>query len=396
MGKIVGVLGKNNLFGVYVNPSEGLEVVIDNCRSAKELGILRKKIPGLIGPILHDGGNATTISNIISGYSHRITRRIIELVLKENELPEVPFAFVSIGSAGREELALNSDQDNAIIFGEHPIISNEELQQRFLGLGEKICADLDESGLPLCNGGYMDSNPKWCQPLSVWKAYFVDWIVNAEPENILNITVFFDLRIIYGDQHLFDELEESIFEALKGRTAFFYFLAQTANSFKPSINVFGNLITERMGKHSETIDIKNPLASVNMFAGIFALHNDIRVKGTIERVNALRAIEVFSQVTADEVAFHFNFLMQQRLMHQLSQVNNKKSVNNHIIIKKLTEMELMIPKKVFSQMNGYHDSLSATFMSGFKGFCQSSGFCFVATCRHAKCERLGFLSSEKQ
>ncbi|KAF0130331.1 MAG: Uncharacterized protein FD155_1631 [Bacteroidetes bacterium] len=365
--KIVGVLDKNNLFGVYINPSEGLDAAIDNCGNAKELGIIRKQIPGLIRPVLHDVGNATTVSSIISGYNDRITRRIIELVLKENGLPEVPFAFVTIGSAGREELAFNSDQDNALIFGEHPDISNEDLQQRFLGIGEKICASLDESGLPLCNGGYMASNPKWCQPLGVWKDYFVDWIVNAEPENILNITVFFDLRLVYGDQQLFDELEASVFEALKGRTAFFYFLAQTANSFKPPINVFGNLITESMGKHSETIDIKNALASVNMFARIFALHNDIRVKGTIERVNALRALEVFSQVTADEVVFHFNFLLQQRLKHQLSQVIRQTPINNHIIIKKLTEMELMILKKVFAQMNGYHDSLSATFMSSYKG-----------------------------
>ncbi len=367
MGKIVGVLDKNNLFGVYINPSEGLDAAIDNCGNARELGIIRKQIPNLIRPVLQDMGNANTVSSIISGYNDRITRRIVELVLKESGLPEVPFAFVAIGSAGREELALNSDQDNAIIFGEHPDISSDELQKRFLAIGEKICASLDETGLPLCNGGYMASNPKWCQPLGVWKDYFADWIVNAEPENILNITVFFDLRIVYGNQQLFDELEASVFEALKGRTAFFYFLAQTANAFKPPINVFGNLITESMGKHSETIDIKNALASVNMFARIFALHNDIRAKSTIERVNALRALEVFSQVTADEVEFHFNFLMQQRLKHQLLQISGKSSVNNHIIIKKLTEMELMILKKVFSQMNGYHDSLSATFMSSYKG-----------------------------
>ncbi len=367
LGKTIGVLDKSHLFGVYIRPSESLEAAIDACGTAGELSTIRKQIPGLIRNSFQDVGNATVLSTIISKLNDRITRRIIELVLKENELPEVPFAFVSIGSAGREELTLSSDQDNAIVFGQHPVISADELQQQFLVLGEKICTALDESGLPSCNGGYMASNPKWCQSLKVWKEYFNDWIVNAEPENLLNITVFFDSRIVYGDQSLFDELEDFVFEALKGRTAFFYFLAQTANSFRPPLNVFGNLITESLGKHQETIDIKNPLASVNMFARIFALHNDIRAKGTLERVNALRSLGVFSTATAEEVAYHFNFLTHQRLKHQLAQLSHKTLVNNHLETRKLSEIEMMILKKVFTQMNGYHDSLSATFMSSYKG-----------------------------
>ncbi len=366
-GKIIGVLDKNKLFGVAINPAENLEAAIKACGNAAELSQIRKQIPALISASIHEMMNANTLTSVISRINDRITHRVIELVLSETELPEVPFAFIHIGSAAREELSLNSDQDNAIIFGKHPEMTDEVVQQAFLNLGEKICAALQESGLPLCSGGYMASNPKWCQPLDVWKDYFMDWIVNAEAENLLHITVFFDAGFVYGNQQLFDELEDTVYEALKGRTAFFYFLAQTANAFKPPVNVFGNLMTESQGKHEETLDIKNPLASVIMFARIFALNNNIKAKNTLDRVNALRAADIFSQTTADEVSFQFNFLMQQRLKHQLWQINQRKSVNNHIIINKLSDIELMVLKKVFSQMNGYHDKLSATFMSAYKG-----------------------------
>jgi signal-transduction protein with cAMP-binding, CBS, and nucleotidyltransferase domain/PAS domain-containing protein len=366
-GEMLGVLDKNKLFGLYFDPSEALTKAIENSSGISGLIRFRDKIPFLVRPLLSESGSIQTICKMISKFNDSITRRIIETAISELGQPPVPFAFVTLGGAGREELAFNSDQDNAIIFAESETISNEKLQEYFLTLSARICKHLDTSGLPLCQGNYMASNPKWCQPLSVWKNYFSDWISKAEPENILDISVFFDLRNVYGNQDLFNNLEDHIFEQLHGKSAFFYFLAQSVAGFKPPVNVFGNLVTESTGKHSDAIDIKHSIASVIMFARTFALYNKVRSKSTVERVHALRAMDVFSQATADEVSFHYNFLMQLRLKLQISQIAKRKEITNFIVPRKMTEMEQVILKKVFSQMSSYQERLSASFMSAFKG-----------------------------
>lgn len=366
-GEPVGTIDRNKLFGVYINPVETITETIGNSANIPELKLIRERLPGLIRPLLNETGSALTLSKMISKFNDGITEKIIKNAIRELGQPPVPFAFISIGSAGREELVFNSDQDNAVIYEDNNAIPAETLQKYFLALSEKICRNLDETGLPLCKGGYMANNPKWCQPLGVWKDYFSDWIINAEPENILNISVFFDLRLVYGDNNLYKKLEDFVFDSLKGRTAFFYFLAQSVIGFKPPLNVFGNIVTETSKKNIEIVDVKSCLAPVVMFARIYSLHNNIRLKGTTERINALRTLNVLSPSTRDEVIFHFNYLMQQRMKQQITQIRKKTEISNEIIPKKMTEMEQLILKKVFSQMNSYQEKLSAEFMSAYKG-----------------------------
>lgn len=366
-GKLIGVLEKKMILGKYINFEELLSELINELKNPTELLLIRKQLPQFIKPLINELGNVEIVTKIISKFNDRITRIIIDYSIKEQGEPPVNFAFITLGSAGREELVFNSDQDNAIIY-ENPIDENSEnVQKYFLELANKINKQLDLTGLPTCPGDYMASNIKWCQPLSVWKDYFNDWIVNAEPLNIMNISVFFDARKVYGDTSLFEELENYIYEILKGRTAFFYFLAQAATNFKPPLNLFGNIVTESSGKNIETIDLKNSIAQIVMFTRTYALYQGIREKGTIQRLNALKEKETLSEQTITEVSYHYNFLMHKRLENQITQIQSNSELNNYINPKKNSELEQMILKKVFTQMNSYQEKLSAEFMSAYKG-----------------------------
>ncbi len=367
MDEIAGVLEKKDLFGVYLDPAEVLYAAIEKSNENNDLGFYRKEIPFLIKTMLNEVVNAQSLTRTISMFSDAISRKIIQNAINELGEPPVPFVFIVIGSEGREEPVFNSDQDNAIIFRDDPSIPLEIQYDYFNRLAAKVCRNLDETGLPLCKGNFMADNSKWCQPISIWKEYFNDWIVNSDPQNILNISVFFDLRMIFGKHELFKELEEHVFHELQGRSAFFYMLAQSLLAFKPPINVFGNIVTETSGKSLETIDIKHSLAPVIMFARIYALHNSIRTKGTVERMNMLKNLKVLSPETCDELIFHFNFLMLLRIRHQIRQIDLKAEISNYLEPKKLSEMEQLILRKVFSQINSYQDNLSASFMGGQLG-----------------------------
>jgi len=365
-GELTGVIDKEGLYEVFLRSPDGIHAAVKHFSDIPGLVRTRQKVPYIIKPVLKVTGSANISNNIISEFNDEITIRIIDDVIKEIGEPPVSFAFISIGSAGRKELSFNSDQDNAVIFEESDDISSEDLQNYFLNLGEKVCKRLDETGLPLCQGGYMASNKEWCQPLNKWKAYFNEWIENAEPENILNISVFFDFRLIYGKQSLFNELEDHVFNVLQGRSAFFYFLARSASRFKPPVNVFGNIVTETSSDNEEVINIKNYIAQIVMFVRIYALHNNIRSMETVERIKSLMSLGILNYATSEEVLFHYNYLMHLLLKNQIEQINSGSKVTNSISIKKLTEMEQTILKKVFTQMNAYQEKLSATFMSSYK------------------------------
>jgi len=365
--EITGVLRKKDILGVCINPEDLVSKIIENYASVSEILQLRNKLPILVKPLLNEIGNISTISKIITVFNDKIAQKIIQNTIKELGQPPVSFAFLTFGSQGRDEFAFNSDQDNAIIYNDIENEDKEKVETYFKELSNRVCKYLANSGLPLCVGGYMANNPKWCQPLKVWKNYFTDWIVNAEPENILNFSVLFDIKIVFGDEKLFYDLENYIYEILQGRTAFFYFLAQTSTAFKTPLNIFGNIITETTGNKIEAIDIKSSIAQIVAFARVFALYNNIRNKNTNERINILKTKEVLSQTTYEEIIFHYNYLMQLRIKNQIEQITNNKEVTNYLLPKKLTEMQQIILKKVFSQMSSYQEKLSATFMSSYKG-----------------------------
>ncbi|HBG24541.1 MAG: hypothetical protein A2266_08780 [Bacteroidetes bacterium RIFOXYA12_FULL_40_10] len=365
-GDTTGVVEKRTLFGFFSNSPNYILESISQSNTVKELAQIRKKIPLLVKPLSDGMSSAHTINRMVSRFNDAITQKIITSAVKELGEPPVPFAFISLGSEGREELVFNSDQDNALLYADDPAVPKEKTDIYFAALSTKICNNLHDSGLELCSGGYMASNPKWCSPLSIWKGYFEEWIVNAEPGNIMNISVFFDLRYIYGDKDLYLKLEDYIYQVLEGRSAFFYFLAQSVSSFKPPVNIFGAIVSDTSRKSSEMLEIKRALSAVVMFARIYALHNNIREKGTIERVSALHSAGILSKETADEVKYHFNYLMNLRINHQIDQIFRGELPDNNIPPKSLNEMASFILKKVFTQMNHYNEILTATFMSSYK------------------------------
>ncbi|HBX52799.1 MAG TPA: hypothetical protein DEH02_17170 [Bacteroidales bacterium] len=364
-GDYTGVFKTIDVISLYSDVKGHILKLINSTIPVSEFKKIREKIPFLIRPMLNETGNAVIAGRLISILNDAITEKIINISLSELGASPAEFCFFTFGSSGREEFSLISDQDNALIYQDSSE-NQEQHKKYFTALSEKICNYLSDSGLPLCKGGYMAKNPDWCQPLSVWKNYFTDWIVNAEPQNILNISVFFDLRMVFGTSSLFMELEDFVFSALHGRSTFFYHLAQSVATFKPPLNVFGNIVSDAQGKNSDSLDIKNCLTPTIMFTRIYALQNQVRKTNTAERINELAMKEVFDKTTVEELLFHYNYLMQLRLKHQVSQSMSNTEPDNFILLKKLSDMEQVILKKVFSQINAYQAKLNASFMSSYK------------------------------
>lgn len=367
VGNSEKILGKINAENLLQISGSFMNLMIQNIEKSitiEQLGSLRKKYYQYIVALLKNTSDATTASIAMSTLNDAITKKIVEISISENGQAPVEFSFFTFGSAGRKELSFSSDQDNAFIYAESDKYTQSELQKYFNGLSEKICKYLHLSGLQECSGGYMASNPKWCQPLNVWKNYFFDWICNSDPKSILNVSVFFDLRNLYGSQQLFESMRNYIAEELSGKTAFFFNLAQTVHAFKPPVNLFGNIVSE---PNSDKLDIKNCISTVTAFVRVYALSSGIEYIETLNRIKALKEKGIFSEATSSETEYHFRFLHSLRAKHQAEQYLHHLECDNYISIKKLTEIDQTIIKKIFSQMNSYQQKLSASFMSSYKG-----------------------------
>jgi CBS domain-containing protein len=338
---------------------------ISETDSIEEVIGKQNQLPGLIRSMISGGAKVRNVTWLITTFSDAILKKLVSFAVEELGPPPTDFAFVILGSAGRKEQTLKTDQDNAVIFkdvAEGSRKSKEEVNKYFLELGEKVCIWLDQAGYDLCTGDIMAKNPKWCQPLSVWKKYFSDWIHAAEPEDLLHSSIFFDFRFAYGDSGIVDNLSKYLFDSLIGWSGFFRHMTENTLYFKPPIGFFGNFIVETKGKHRKCLDIKYAMTPVVDFARIYALKNNIRETNTQERLYQLYLKKVLSRQEYNEIEQGYSYMMQLRFVRQIASVLEEDTKpDNYINPKKLSSIERKMLKEAFKRVEKIQTKLSFEF-----------------------------------
>lgn len=324
---------------------------INKAVSYEEISKKQKQLPQSISTLINEGAKAQNINNFVTAITDAILEKLIKFTIAEIGQPPVKFAFMVMGSEGRKEQTLKTDQDNAIIFED---VNEEELESvnaYFLKLGEHVCNMLDKTGYDLCKGDIMAKNPKWCQPVSIWKKYFKEWIYNASSDALLQISIFFDFRFGYGDISLVNELKEYLFDVLGNGKGFFKYMAANTTHFRVPIGFFGNFIVESKGKFKNTFDIKKPMMLVVDFARIYALQNKISATNTMERLELLYKKNVISESDYNDISHSYSYMMNLRFINQIDGIINEGGEpNNNINPKKLSRIEQQTLKEIFKKI----------------------------------------------
>jgi PAS domain S-box-containing protein len=311
-----------------------------------------QKLNMLIKAVIDSGAGVYSITRIITIISDTIAKRLVEIAIEDIGPPPVEFVFMALGSEGREEQTLVTDQDNALVYEDVNEEKQEETHKYFLRLGEIICNNLNSVGYKFCKGNVMAKNPKWCQPISEWKKYFTDWVTTANPQNLLDVNIFFDFRPVYGNEKLTEQLKNHLRHITAGYNSFFVYLAQNALQFKSPANLF---------KAGELFDIKLTLLPIVDMIRVYALKNKIYTGNTTERINQLYEKNIFSRTSSNELLHIYNFLMQVRFKHQSKMFSENLPSDNNINPKLLTELEQTIFKKIFTQIENFQSKLSLDF-----------------------------------
>ena len=348
--KVTGVVTNSDLLNAQGQSPFFFLREISEAGTREEIMNKHAKLPPIIKNLIYSGAKAKNVNKLITTISDAILHKLIAFAIDELGQPPVRFIFMILGSEGRQEQTLKTDQDNAIIFEDVPKESEKQVRDYFLKFGEKVCAWLDEAGYTFCEGGIMAKNPKWCQPLSVWKEYFSEWISAAEAEDLLQASIFFDFRGAYGDMTLIDSLRGCLFGSVGRRKGFLRHLTENALHFRPPIGFFRNFVVESKGEHRNKFDIKRAMVPIVDFARIYALQNRIKETNTLERLRQLHKRDIMNEKDYGDLKQAYGFLMQLRIVRQVTAVIEENGKpDNYINPKKLSRLEQTMLKEVFKR-----------------------------------------------
>jgi CBS domain-containing protein len=361
--QIIGVLSNRELIAAQGQSPLFLLREISRAETLDEIVAQHRRLPGIVKGLISSGATARNINRVITTVSDVILKKIMEIVLQEMAPPPTSFAFMIMGSEGRGEQTLKTDQDNAIVFEDVSDAELPEVSQYFMELGQRVCTLLDQAGYAFCEGDIMAQNPNWCQPLSVWMKYFLQWIHAAEGEDLLQASIFFDFRHGYGDVELVESLRDHLHGAIGRWTGFLRYMTENALHFKPPLGFFRNFVVESKGKHRDALDIKSAMTPIVDFARIYALKHGIQATNTFERLNQLFIQRVLTREEYEEMEKAYSFLMQLRFVRQVTaSIEQKVPPDNFINPKRMTRIEQTMLKEIFKRIEKFQAKMNFEFI----------------------------------
>jgi CBS domain-containing protein len=258
---------------------------------------------------------AGLLTGVMSALNDRLARRLIELVKRRHRLPAAGWCWLSMGSEGRGEQTFVTDQDNGLLFSASDDGEAQALRPLFLAMAQEVNSALAACGFPLCAGGIMAGNERWCLSVQEWQQHFSAWVLTPEPEALLNATIFFDFRALYGDESLATGLRQHLQRLAPQAGGFLHMLAAQAVAIEPPLGRVRDFVVEE-GQGAK-VDLKKYGARLFVDAArVLALAAGVAPVGTVAR---LRQAGPLMAMTAEDVAasaFAFQLLQRHRLLDQ--------------------------------------------------------------------------------
>lgn len=338
-GRLSGIVTDTDILRLQAHSPHQLVLDIEKAAHLDDLKTLHARIQALVAHLAGTGIPIRDLVRLIAHLNDQIVLRLIALLRAQwfDDIAEDSFAFLVLGSEGRGEQTLATDQDNAIVYADDLAPAQiKRLEEFSLALIDGLIA----IGVPACKGGIMAKNAEWRRSLGEWKKQIGRWMSTPTPENILACSTFIDLRTVFGAPVFEEELKHQIYALSDSNNLFLLRMVEGGLRFAPPLGWFGKIKTESSGEHSGELEIKK--------AGIFAITDGIKalaVQGkmlggsTLQRLEALRAAGVLREIDAAALDEGFRFLVLMRLRSQLQDIAEGREPDNYIRLDRLNVME---------------------------------------------------------
>ena len=348
-------------------PAYGASVItreISRASSVDGVAAARERLPALVAALLDCGSRSRNVTRVVTSVSDAVTQRLVELAVESLGPPPIPFCFIVLGSEGREEQTLVTDQDNAIIHEDVPAHGAAAAKEYFGRLGTMVCDWLEQAGYRYCPGNFMAKNPAWCKPLEAWKENFARWIMKPEPQDLMEFAIFFDLRPVYGARELATDLRRSIQEMMQECPAFFPQFARSCVQHKPPATGLLAKLVSGGGEQSRQLNMKDAMMPIVSFARLYALRHGLAETNTVDRLDGLAERQVLTPTSHEEVVLAYDHLMQLRLKSHAAAIRDHAPPVNTIPLKTLTPLEQAMMRETFTHVATIQKKINYDFLGG--------------------------------
>ena len=331
-------------------------------QSIEELASLSEQVKDSFVRLVNEDANSHMVGSAMSVIGRSFKQRSIELAEEELGEPPVPYCFVALGSMGRDEQLLVTDQDNAIILDNTYV--KDEHDAYFAELAKRVCDGLDKCGYTYCTGDIMATNPEWRMTRTEWEECFADWIDNPNPKALLNASIFFDLDGVYGRLKWAEQLNGFIIRRARKNNRFLACLARNAMNRTPPLGFFKDFVMEKDGQHKNSINLKRrgtaPLADL---IRVHALAVGSRSKNSFERLDDVHEAGILPKGKARDLRDALEFISMVRIRHQAYDVENQTEPDNNIEPENLSDFERRNLKDAFQILSNAQNFLKFRYQA---------------------------------
>ena len=345
--EIVGILDQISLSSFFATNTFAVSNQIINAETLEELKEASLSFIKIIKSLNAKGVKIEFISKLINQLNKKLLDKLYKLLAPKELLGKS--CLVVMGSEGRAEQILRTDQDNALIISDDCTISEENLRE-FTYLFTETLVDF---GFPRCEGNIMVSNPYWTRTMSDFKEIIYKWVNEPSGDNFMNIAIFYDALCVSGDIDMIKELKNYLFKISSNSQSFYTNFAKIINSFDVPLGFFdGFVFNSKDEKHKDEIDIKRGGIFI-IVQGIRSLSIQHRVlnTNTIKRINSLKELKILDEESAKELIMAFNIITSLKLKASLEKLDKKEKIDNFVNPNRLTIMEKDLLKESFKIVN---------------------------------------------
>ena len=361
-GRLIGVVSERDLFSLQRLGLGEITTEIRLAGTIELLADLAAEIRKLARLLVEEGVAPEQLTLFVSVLNDRLCQRVIEIERKNHQWEGISWCWLAFGSEGRFEQTFSTDQDNGILFSAHEQARPDAVRAHLLPFAKSVNEALDVCGFPLCKGLVMASNPKLCLSLEEWQAKMKGWLESPQPKALLDASICFDFRPLYGDATLAAALREWVLARTQANPRFLRLMAENALQCKPPLGMLRDFTTEDAPNAPHSINLK--LYGVRPFvdaARIYALAHALPHTNTGDRLRAARTGTGMGAAETEAVVEAFFVIQRLRLRNQAALQSLADDAANRIDPSRLNGFEQYILKGAFRQARTLQSRLALDY-----------------------------------
>lgn len=360
-GTLRGIITASDILHQHSINTVALASTIRRCQDVEAVLEACKQLPELQTQLLNSGLSADQLTRAFSTVVDSLGQRLLQLAEARLGPPPVPYAWLVCGSQARREQTSLSDQDNALLIADS---MEPEHDAYFAELAAFVSDALARCGFAYCPGEVMATSRQWRQPLRTWRRYFEEWINNPEPKALMHSSIFFDMRVLFGDHSLYQSLQETTLQQCRDNTIYLAHMTANALHHRPPLGFFRHFVLVHDGEHDDTLDLKHSgIIPIVDLARIFALSAGLAPLNTRERLKAAENAGVLSHDGAQDLLYALEFISTLRARHQSQQHIQGEQMDNFVRPDSLSRPERSQLKDVFAAISSVQKTLELRYQT---------------------------------